>query len=273
MTRIAGAEWHPLKENATEPHITATQLIFHSAVSKADSLWAYFQRDNIVLESHLYVDHLGHIEQYIDLDRQADANYKANVRAISVETWDNGDPNHVPWNDAQMKALVNIAVQVHRLKHVPIVQAPAWDKPGMGGHTDYPNDWTNVRGKTCPGLARRPQVAVILNRAKAIVDGHTTITSHPSSTSTGTKAPSFPLPPGHWYGPASGGGKAHDHGDGLKIWQAHMAKRGWKIHPDGSYGNETGDVAEAFQREKHLVPDRLIGLASWNAAWTTAVTK
>lgn len=272
MTRIKGAEWRPIKENSTEPPITATQLIFHSAVTKADSLWGYFQRNDVMVESHLYVDERGTIEQYIDLDRQADANYQANVRAISVETWDNRDPNHIPWNDAQMKALVDIALQVHRLKRVPLIMAPAWDKPGMGGHTRFPQ-WSNVRGKTCPGLARRAQVAVILNRAKAIDEGSAS-PKKTAPTTTGSRAPGFPLPPGHWYGPASGGGRAHDGpANGLKVWQTQMRRRGWKIDADGRYGDQTGDVTEAFQREKGLRPDRLIGVATWNAAWTSAVTK
>ena len=277
MTQIKGAEWRPLKENKTEQLITATQLIYHSGVTKSDSLWGYFQRDDVVVESHLYVDHLGSIEQYIDLDRQADANYKANIRAISVETWDNGDPDHVPWNDAQMRALVDITVQVHRLKHVPILLAPAWDKPGMGGHTRFP-EWSNVRGKTCPGLARRSQVAVILNRAKAIVVGTVpTQTSH--TTATGTKAPSFPLPAGHWFGRPSRDSRNHSgyysrtDRDRLKIWQAQMRKRGWNINVDGMFSEQTEKVAIAFQREKGLIHDGHVGVATWNAAWTSAVTK
>jgi hypothetical protein len=169
-----------------------------------------------------------------------------------------------------MRALVNIAVQVHKLKKIPLMLAPAWDKPGMGGHTRF-SEWSNVRGKTCPGLARRSQVAVILNRARAIVEGKAS-PSTTTSTSTGTKAPAFPLPPGHWYGPETSG-YAHDHGAGLKVWQTQMQKRGWKITPDGQYGDQTGGVAEAFQREKGLKPDRLIGVATWNAAWTAAVTR
>jgi len=277
MTRIQGAEWRPLKENATEPIIKATQFILHSAVTKADSLWGYFQRDDVVVESHLYVDHTGHVEQYIDLDRQADANYKANVRAISVETWDNADPDHVPWNDAQMHSLVNLAVQVHHLKGVPFVMAPAWDKPGMGGHTLYP-DWTNVRGKTCPGLARRPQVAVILNRAKAIVTGQVT-TVHPPTTSVGVKAPTFPLPAGHWFGRPSSDTRNHSgyysstDRSRLKTWQTQMKRRGWNINADGLFSEQTLKVAIDFQTEKHLVHDGRVGVATWNAAWTASITK
>jgi peptidoglycan hydrolase-like protein with peptidoglycan-binding domain len=60
--------------------------------------------------------------------------------------------------------------------------------------------------------------------------------------------------------------------EGLKLWQARMAVRGWDITPDGRYGDETAEVAEAFQREKGLTVDGLIGpetyAAAWEASWT-----
>lgn len=171
MSRYPGAKWRPLKENATEPAIKPTQLIFHSAVSKADTLWGYFEQDKVVVESHLYVQEDGDAEQYIDTDKQADANYKANIRALSAETWDNGDPDHVPWNPKQLRRLADFAAWAHLEHDIPLVRAPAWNKPGMGGHTDY-KEWSNVKGKTCPGLARRGQVDTIIKMAKAIVAGN-----------------------------------------------------------------------------------------------------
>lgn len=165
-----GATYRPLAEATTEPLRTHTQLIFHSAVSKADSLWGFFQRSDVVVESHFYVQKDGDCEQYIPADREADANYLANRRALSVETWDDGDPNTIPWSEPQLARLVEIAVWANRVKGVPLVRAPRWDAPGMGGHTDFP-EWSNVRGKTCPGLARRAQVQLIIDRARAVVEG------------------------------------------------------------------------------------------------------
>lgn len=170
-SRYPGATFRALPENTTEPVRKHTQLIFHSAVSAADSLWGYFSRSDVTVESHFYVQDDGDCEQYIDATREADANYKANPRALSVETWDNRDPNRIPWNDLQMDRLVDIAVWAHREKGIPLVRAPRWDAPGMGGHSDYPMVWTNVRGKTCPGTARKPQVEIIIARARAIIDG------------------------------------------------------------------------------------------------------
>lgn len=178
MSRYPGATWRPLTENEKQHHISPTQLIFHSAVSKGDSLFGFFEQEKVVVESHMYVQDDGDVEQYMDTNVQADANYKANPRAISVETWDNGDPDHVPWNSAQLYRLAEIAAWAHLEHSIPLVRCPTPTSPGVGGHTDYP-EWTNVPGKTCPGLARRGQVKTIIALAQAMVDGYIPIPPKP----------------------------------------------------------------------------------------------
>lgn len=140
------------------------QLIFHSAVG-GGSLYDYFQeRSN--LESHFWVGLDGRVEQYVDTNRKADANYKANAWAISVETADNGDPDHFPWTEAQLDALADIAVWAHQTFGIPVVKCLAWNKSGMGYHTMWgaPSNWTPV-AKSCPGKARIKQFPEILKRA------------------------------------------------------------------------------------------------------------
>lgn len=59
-----------------------------------------------------------------------------------------------------------------------------------------------------------------------------------------------------------------------------MKDRGWTITVDGIYGpmgattptGETADIAKAFQLEKGLVPDGLIGPKTWDMAWTAPIT-
>lgn len=170
MSRYPGATWRPLTENYAQHKIKPTQLIFHSAVSKGDSLFDFFERKDVVVESHMYVQDDGDVEQYMDTNVQADANYKANPRAIAVETWDNGEPDYVPWNSAQLYRLAEIAAWAHLEHDIPLVRAPSPTSPGMGGHTDYP-EWTNVPGKTCPGIARKVQVNTIIAMAQVMVSG------------------------------------------------------------------------------------------------------
>lgn len=89
-------------------------------------------------------------------------------------------------------------------------------------------------------------------------------------------APAFPLPRGSYFGPKSGPAKSVSgyvsHRADLKRWQQRMKDRGWAIAVDGLYGKKTADVAKAFQRQKGLTPDGLIGASTWAAAWTSPVT-
>lgn len=94
-------------------------------------------------------------------------------------------------------------------------------------------------------------------------------------------APPYPLPLGYYYGPLTGpkqsiSGSYRTDTDamraGLRTWQQRMRDRGWKINPDGYYGPQTRAVAVAFQREKGLLADGLIGPATWSAAWSAPVT-
>lgn len=92
----------------------------------------------------------------------------------------------------------------------------------------------------------------------------------------GSGAPAYPLPAGHYFGPKLG--PAHSvsgyfsHRDDLRAWQQRMKDRGWNINPDGLYGPQTSNIALAFQSEKGLVADRLIGPETWAAAWTAPIT-
>lgn len=97
-------------------------------------------------------------------------------------------------------------------------------------------------------------------------------------------APAYPLAPGEYFGPEAGGDQSisgyHSHRADLKAWQARMAERGWEIIVDGYYGvvgqespgGNTYDVALAFQKEKGLTADGLIGPETWGAAWTAPIT-
>lgn len=95
--------------------------------------------------------------------------------------------------------------------------------------------------------------------------------------------PSYPLPPGYYYGPYDGpiesvSGRVGPYGGpngapGLKVWQQKMASRGWTIVVDGLWGPQTAGVAHNFECQKGLTIDEgLIGPQVWNAAWTAPWT-
>ncbi len=90
------------------------------------------------------------------------------------------------------------------------------------------------------------------------------------------KAPKFPLPAGHYFGPKTGPDSSvsgyYSHREHLRIWQKRMQKRGWTIKADGLWGPKTEKVAKQFQAEKGLDVDGLIGIDTWDAAWEEPVT-
>jgi N-acetylmuramoyl-L-alanine amidase-like protein len=148
-----------------------TQVIAHSAVGSG-SLYEYFKQTGVVLESHFWVGLDGRVEQYIDTSRQADANYHANVRAMSIESADNGDPDHFEWTEAQQQSIAELMSWAHEVHGVPLRRCPTWDSPGVGYHTMFgaPSDWTPV-SKSCPGTARKAQFNSVVARAVAISQG------------------------------------------------------------------------------------------------------
>ncbi|MDR2372916.1 MAG: peptidoglycan-binding protein [Bifidobacteriaceae bacterium] len=98
----------------------------------------------------------------------------------------------------------------------------------------------------------------------------------PAPPTPSPAAPVFPLPAGSYFGPKSGPAASvsgyYSHREDLRGWQQRMKDRGWSIAADGLYGPETQRVAVAFQKEKGLSPDGLIGVKTWAAAWTAPIT-
>lgn len=91
------------------------------------------------------------------------------------------------------------------------------------------------------------------------------------------KAPRFPLPAGHWYGPESRDRRNHSgyyarDRHGIRQLQQRLKDRGWRISVDGRYGTATRDVVRKFQREKRLRVDGAVGAQTWAALWESPIT-
>jgi peptidoglycan hydrolase-like protein with peptidoglycan-binding domain len=61
-------------------------------------------------------------------------------------------------------------------------------------------------------------------------------------------------------------------GDDVRQWQQRMADRGWRIAVDGIYGEQSRRVCVAFQQEKGLAVDGVVGPVTWTTAWTAPIT-
>lgn len=162
MARCPFAVWRPLPENWTQPRIDPSVAIIHSAVDAPgpSSLFPFFARSDVKVETTFFIKNDGAIEQYMDTEVRADGNRWANGFAVSIETEDDGDPDQRPWTLAQIVSMRRLLEWLFRV-HPKIKRriCPAWNAPGVGWHSMWgaPSPWTPTRGKTCPGLTRIPQ--------------------------------------------------------------------------------------------------------------------
>ncbi|NUP24165.1 MAG: N-acetylmuramoyl-L-alanine amidase [Streptomyces sp.] len=139
-------------ESRDQPAITPTQFILHSIAAPWDEERIYeYWRDSTNLESHFGLAYDGGLGQFLSTDTKADANYKANARAISVETASNLQHTD-PWTEEQIAALIKLGVWAHREHGIPLQVCRAWDQPGFGFHRLF-REWS-TSGTECPGDAR-----------------------------------------------------------------------------------------------------------------------
>ncbi|HXK17499.1 MAG TPA: peptidoglycan-binding protein, partial [Polyangiaceae bacterium] len=57
-------------------------------------------------------------------------------------------------------------------------------------------------------------------------------------------------------------------GQAVRTWQERMAQLGFSIEVDGAYGPQSKRVCQAFQKNRGLPADGIVGPATWNAAFT-----
>jgi hypothetical protein len=147
-----------IPESHTQGRITPTTLIYHRAVSSAESLQNYWNSPGVELESHFYIGQFGTLYQFMDTNVRADANVDANGFAISVETWDGGNtPDSMGWNPAQLATAKRLAAWVCETHGVKRAAAQTWNGGGIGGHNWFPYPWAGgPRG--CPGTERNRQI-------------------------------------------------------------------------------------------------------------------
>jgi len=89
--------------------------------------------------------------------------------------------------------------------------------------------------------------------------------------------PGFPLPSGHWFGVANSNVRNHSGfwaEDRPKIWQfkSQLERRGWKIAVTDRFDEATKQIVIAFQKEKGLKPDGLVGTITHRTFWEAPIT-
>jgi hypothetical protein len=145
---------------SNDPKIDARAAILHVDAGGAETLYEYFRDRSGGIESHFFIKWDGTIEQYRDTDYQADANYRANDFAISIETQGYGNGS---WTKAQLKSIKRLLLWLHETEGIPLHKIGKWNGAGVGYHTQFgaPGPWTPV-AKSCPGPNRIKQFEEVL---------------------------------------------------------------------------------------------------------------
>lgn len=156
MARYPDAEWNPT--GATPGgRIVPRVIVLHVIDGDGDA------RPHSGLEWHFEVFKDGRIQQQVDTTRRADANYRANPFAISIET---EGTEFGFWTEAQIASIVKLCRWLLRVH--PTIEpqlCDAWDGSGVGFHTMWgaPSEWTPV-AKSCPGPNRKKQFPGVLEQ-------------------------------------------------------------------------------------------------------------
>jgi hypothetical protein len=286
MYVTALATMQPLSTRQTQPEMRAHDFFcFHTMVGSLAGTRAMFLANGYGgTESHFGTGGGGELEQWQDTRRTADANYLGNPTVISVENadlgpgftrWDTQDGGAVPaFTDAQVRTLIALGTAACLAFHAQGVPANGLVSGGV--------QWSQARGKVCPGrrrIAQLRETIVPMISAQVAGDARVPAPAKPPAAPVqpAAKPPAFPLPAGHWFGPESRDPRNHSgyaakDRPGILTWQAQMRRRGWGITATGRFTAHDSDVAAAFQREKYLDDDGLVGAKTWAASWTAKVT-
>ena len=67
-------------------------------------------------------------------------------------------------------------------------------------------------------------------------------------------------------------GFARKNDPNVRLFQARLAERGWKLDVSGKFDQRTEQVVRAFQREKRLFVDGSVGKNTWREIWEAGIT-
>ena len=168
MAIFPKAKYRPVSGLEKDPPIKAIGVILHVTGDTAGSPYNYFNGPSGGIESHFFISTEGEVEQYRDTDREADANYHGNsfirngdrLGFLSIET-EGEAPGF--WNNLQLTRIKELLLWLNKAEGIPLVECPAWDKPGIGYHIMWgsPGEWT-PKAKSCPGPNRIKQFKEVI---------------------------------------------------------------------------------------------------------------
>jgi hypothetical protein len=141
--------------------------------------------------SHFGTGANGEIWQWVDTAYRSAANLYGNGRVVSIEnadfgpgfpSWNTNDGAQVPaFTPKQIEANAQILAWANKVHGIPLELVPdskpgrrgvAYHRQGVPGYmVPGGEQWSNSRGKVCPGNKRIAQIPQIIDRARQIASG------------------------------------------------------------------------------------------------------
>lgn len=182
-----------LPQGKFEQHIEHDCIVLHTngGPGSGPGLWNYWANPPSDIFSHFQVDADGTAYQYQDTDLEAPAEYAGNLRGISIETQDKGNPD-TPWTLAQATKIAEIVRAVGMTHIIPLTMMTDESSRGIGYHSMWP-DW-NKSKHNCPGPVRVQQIDFVLREANLVDEDDMALTY---ITHDGGKEPRLLDPSGH----------------------------------------------------------------------------
>jgi hypothetical protein len=262
MAQFPSCVWRPIQNNTGGRMSGNRGLLMHQQVGYG-SLQGFFNNPASKVSAHFWIARDGRAEQYVDSAVTAWHATSLNGEWCGVEF--EGYPTE-PLTSEQIVAGGRLYADGARLHGWPmeLAERPGSDR-GFGYHR-----MGGVNKTACPSdlrLASRPAILSAAGRPGG-----------PPSSST-------PAPPAGGAPPTAGGVGAppwpgrvlmvlrpYMSGDDVTMWQARMRERGWAIAVDSLYGPDSADKCRAFQSEKGLQADAMVGPETWGATWSAPIT-
>jgi hypothetical protein len=223
------------------------------------SLFGFFNNPASKVSAHFWIGRDGTAEQYVDTAVVAWHAKQANGAWCGVEF--EGYPTEAltPGQIDAGGALYAEGARVHRW---PLQLAEREADRGFGYHR-------MAVATACPSdlrLAARPAIL-------AIAAGGVPVAPAPPAGSSPAPAPPAAAGPGPaWPGRVLLVMTPYMSGGDVQTWQGQMRARGWGLAADGAYGPASASACRAFQTEKGLQVDGMVGPVTWGATWSAPVT-
>jgi hypothetical protein len=140
-----------------------------------------------------------------------------------------------------------------------------WDQDGVPDHTGFVD--SVIDENTIWAIeGNHHHVADKVRRPRYLIEAFCTLPYDGAPAPPATQASPDGVPPFPGYCSLGSTGNA------TRQVQQKLASRGWHLQVDGVFGPETDRVVRAFQAQKGLAVDGVLGPLTWNALWTSPVT-